>query len=127
MLSKLSMLSFYIKEIKAYNGIYEPVNVVGSSGGPLETEAVEHLRGIVVGSFYPACLMANAHIVSHQRSQDGNQVRILHHILQCFTLATQLTTVNALFRLSHAWASVTSAAKAVTRLSKWLKASVCPK
>jgi hypothetical protein len=46
----------YIKEIKAYDGIHETVNVVGSSGWPLETEAVEHLRGIAVGSFYPGKL-----------------------------------------------------------------------
>ena len=58
----------YIEEIKAYDGIHETVNVVGSCGRPLETKAVEHLRGIVVGSFYPSCLMPSPHVISHQRT-----------------------------------------------------------
>lgn len=76
------MLSFYIKEIKAYNGIYEPVNVVGSSGGPLETEAVEHLRGIVVGGLYPSHLVTAAEVIGHERSQQGDEVGILHHLVE---------------------------------------------
>ena len=35
------------------------MDVVGCSRRPLESEAVEDLGGVVVGRFYPACLMTN--------------------------------------------------------------------
>ena len=43
-----------LEEVEAHDGIYEAVDVVGSSGRPLEAEAIEDLCGVVVGRFYPA-------------------------------------------------------------------------
>ena len=55
---------------------------VSSGGGPLETIAVEHLRGVVVLGFYPAHLVGTAQVVSHQRAQQGDEVGIIHHPFQ---------------------------------------------
>ena len=72
----------HIEIVEAYDGIYEAVNVVGSSRRPLETDAVEHLSGEVVSGFYPACLVGATHIVGHERTNEGDEVWILHHLLQ---------------------------------------------
>lgn len=62
-LSKRTVSSALTVEIvKSTDGIYESVNIVAGSCGPLETETVEHLCGVVVVGFY---LNPYQRLVSH--------------------------------------------------------------
>ena len=74
--------ALHIEIVKADNGIHETVDIAFSSDRPLETKAVEYLRGVVVGRFYPLHLMGTAQIVSHQRAQQRDKVWVLHHAIQ---------------------------------------------
>lgn len=58
------------------------MNVVGSGDRLLETETIEHLRGVFVVSLYPADLVTAPYVISHQRTEQSNQIGILYHPLQ---------------------------------------------
>ena len=58
------------------------MDIVAVGRGPLEAVAEEHLSGVGVLGFYPAHLVGGAQVVGHQRSQQGDQVGIVHHPLQ---------------------------------------------
>ena len=68
------------------------MDIVSGSRRPLESHTIKHLCGIIVSGLYPAHGVFAAHVVGHQRTQQRNEVRILHHplksLLELFGLDT---------------------------------------
>lgn len=56
--------------------------VVGGSGWPLETETVEHLCSVVVGGFDAVYLTVASQIVGHKWSEEGDNIGIVHQIVE---------------------------------------------